>query len=420
MLHFAGAFADLFSRPPTAQVMVDRELSSPIYTYTFLIVHLIALGLLIPRANDVLAVLKRNLWIVGVIVLALTSCLWSLEPEISLRRSFALVGSFALVLALAFGTSPRDYLKALLCVALVFIISTPTIVVLLPTYGKGTGVYAEAWRGITPHKNNLGWVLAISVIVLIYAARLRLTSGRVLLLALPLALICLWMTRSATSYLALLAALCVMGALGVMKRLPEHRAGLSMVLICVLIAAALLADQLTHHLLLALDKNPTLTGRTVIWDRLFQAISERPLIGHGYRAFWESDYAVDLMTISGFFASHSHNGYLDMLLDLGAVGLAVFLAACLEAAARLARSAMRGNLLAEAHLVLMTTCLFIGFSGQVVLRPNTIYFVLISLPVIYASGLSRSRSAGSGFRARPTSFPDLGGGQRARMARSGD
>ena len=368
--------------------MVDRDPAGSIYTYTFLLVHLLALAFLFPRWRCVQAVLQRNVWIVALAVLALLSCLWSLEPIISLRRVFALTGSFALVLALTIQAPPRAYLRLLVRVAVVFIVSTPVIVVLLPEYGKGVGVYADAWRGVTPHKNNLGWMLAISVVLLIYAYRLRVSSRRLVFWATPGAVFCLWMTQSATSYLALLVALIAMSLIGVVKRVRGLRPLLFGSLVCFAAGVALMADQWTQQVLRILGKSPTLTGRTVIWDRLFSAISERPFLGHGYRAFWESDYAVDLMTISGFFAGHSHNGYLDMLLDLGAVGLTILLFACLKASARLAQAAVNGDLIAEAHLVLLLTCLFIGFSGQVVLRPNTFYFILMSMALIHASGLN--------------------------------
>src|SRR5207302_11261286 len=56
------------------------------------------------------------------------------------------------------------------------------------------------------------------------------------------------------------------------------------------------------------------TGRTDVWHYAISNILQRPVLGHGFMAFWRTDPvlsetpSVDLWANT---AAHSHNGYLD-------------------------------------------------------------------------------------------------------------
>src|SRR5262249_50110753 len=75
--------------------------------------------------------------------------------------------------------------------------------------------------------------------------------------------------------------------------------------------------------------DPTFTGRTDIWQFAIDKILERPWLGHGFGAFWETEetvYAPELANIAGnesASASHAHNGFLDLALTTGIPGLAL-------------------------------------------------------------------------------------------------
>jgi O-antigen ligase len=85
---------------------------------------------------------------------------------------------------------------------------------------------------------------------------------------------------------------------------------------------------LNATLIKALGRNPTLTDRTFLWDFLL-GMKTNPIFGTGYESFWLGSR---LQTVWTKFPGipEAHNGYLDIYLDLGLVGillLAVFLIA---------------------------------------------------------------------------------------------
>jgi O-antigen ligase len=78
----------------------------------------------------------------------------------------------------------------------------------------------------------------------------------------------------------------------------------------------------------AYGKELTFSGRTYIWTASVDAIERRPLLGHGVGAlFWQEGITPETAEIwrqVGFPNTHAHNGALDLALQLGLVGLAVF------------------------------------------------------------------------------------------------
>jgi O-antigen ligase len=124
----------------------------------------------------------------------------------------------------------------------------------------------------------------------------------------------------------------------------------------------------------ALTGDPTLTGRTVIWQFALEKISEHPWLGYGFGSFWRVGTGVPSVDEApGFVAKmpHAHNGYIDILLQIGVVGSVLFTAViltCIHLVGRITRRhwhlswfLMTLVLFALLHNLLETT-LFEGFS----------------------------------------------------------
>jgi O-antigen ligase len=71
----------------------------------------------------------------------------------------------------------------------------------------------------------------------------------------------------------------------------------------------------------ALGRDPTLTDRTRIWEVVL-SISTNPILGAGYESFWLGSRLQKVwMVFPGI--NEAHNGYLQMYLQLGFVGLTI-------------------------------------------------------------------------------------------------
>ncbi len=76
-----------------------------------------------------------------------------------------------------------------------------------------------------------------------------------------------------------------------------------------------------------LGKSPDMTHRTDIWRFVFELVSDRPLEGWGFIGVWVPGVEpfAGLIVINGIEYFQAHNSYLEMCLQLGAVGLGLFL-----------------------------------------------------------------------------------------------
>jgi O-antigen ligase len=76
-------------------------------------------------------------------------------------------------------------------------------------------------------------------------------------------------------------------------------------------------------------KDLTFTGRTVIWRGCFRAIREQLWFGYGLGGVWSNPGAQPtkgILSQLGFIVFHAHNGYIELMLHLGLVGLFIWMA----------------------------------------------------------------------------------------------
>ena len=74
--------------------------------------------------------------------------------------------------------------------------------------------------------------------------------------------------------------------------------------------------------------DPTFTGRDEIWRFALDNVAKRPLFGFGFEAFWGMPDLVNAWSYQeswGYRASDAHNGYLNLAVTTGLVGLALSL-----------------------------------------------------------------------------------------------
>lgn len=68
----------------------------------------------------------------------------------------------------------------------------------------------------------------------------------------------------------------------------------------------------------------TFTGRTHIWENVFEHISERPFLGSGFNTFWTPEHIREFSDDMGIGILNAHSVYLDLVLNLGLIGALSF------------------------------------------------------------------------------------------------
>ena len=182
-------------------------------------------------------------------------------------------------------------------------------------------------QGIPGNANLLAFAALIAVIVF----AIQLAERRVALVAgwawLGAALLTLALTRSSTVIVAGLVALVALLVLIVARRLST-RGQLTLYGLTALAAGGLVVVALTlrEQLLDLLGRSGDLTNRVDIWAAVADLSAQRPVLGWGWVSYWAPwvEPFDELVIIKGVRYLQAHNAWLDVLMQLGWVGLVVF------------------------------------------------------------------------------------------------
>lgn len=296
----------------------------------------ITFGLL--AAIGVLFVLNTDAPSLKTLVTPLHLCLvgWMLinvvlseSREVSIQRFVlaASVTSLAVILPLL-PPSQRSFNLCLGGAALLLLVVCYLGVILAPQYSIHSALditeplLAGDWRGSFGHKNVASPVMTILVYVGIYLSAVgSFVMGPAIAL---LAGIFLIFTGGKTSSVLCLAIYALASLVYVTRSLWLKRIICFVPLIVMnLLTVGSVMSPALGSITRALPVDPTFTGRSDIWEFVLAAVAEKPIIGHGYAAFW--DGVTERQTTQGsewaVTAAHSHNSYLDLAVTIGLPGL---------------------------------------------------------------------------------------------------
>lgn len=126
----------------------------------------------------------------------------------------------------------------------------------------------------------------------------------------------------------------------------------------------------------------TLTGRLPLWNVLFRKAADRPIVGYGYGGFWDTRNTEAIQKEVGWQAGHSHNCYIEILVNVGLVGLCLFLmlgATCFFRSVKISVSQNLGAYAILAALLASAAVNALAEVGFVLPREHAIVLGLIAL-----------------------------------------
>jgi O-antigen ligase len=295
---------------------------------------IIALGVivLLRRPRQVGAVLRASAPVLLYFAYCCLSSLWSDYPDVAFKRWFRGLGDVVMVLVILTETDWSSALKRVL--ARVGFMLLPLSVLLIryyPDLGRGYSISGEAmyWTGVTTDKNGLGMICLIFGLgnlwhfIDIYQGREGEERARPLIAYSTLLLIMLWLlweSNSMTSISCFALAAGLMVATGRWPRARRPAVASFLVAAAVAASAFVLFSGGGGGVLQTMGRNPTLTGRTEVWNVVLP-FAQSPIFGTGYESFWLGDRLQRIGDMTSNGIQEAHNGYLEMYLNLGWMGL---------------------------------------------------------------------------------------------------
>lgn len=311
------------------------------------------------------------------VLLALASTAWSQYHSMSLRRGLLLASSTIFGIYFGIRYTRTQQIRLLAFTFAVVEILSVAFALFLPDYGLDHGRHGGAWQGVFYQKNELGRMMVVAALVFLLASkavpRIVRWSGFIG------SLVLLFLSHSVTGVLVLALTI---GCLPLIFLTRTKFTFAVPILIFTTMTACVLGPVFIERraeVLALMHRAENLTGRTLIWQAVIPQIAARPILGYGYSAFWlrTSGASANVVAAIHFVPVHSHNGFLDLLLELGGVGFVIFLASYISQW-RVAVEAFRhsGSLLDLWAVVLLLMILFYNLAESPLLRENHIVWVL--------------------------------------------
>jgi exopolysaccharide production protein ExoQ len=322
-----------FSGPGGVDAMME---GSPVDRIVYLILMIAGLAVVVYRRLHWREIFTSNLLLTCFIVYCAISVAWSDFPFIAFKRWFKSLGDPLMALIILSEASPGAAIATVLrrC-AYVLIPLSIVFIKYFPYLGRGYDPWSGIayYTGVTTNKNMLGYLLLVFGLLFLCTLFTRVvatgsekadrrTDIAIGLLFLGMVAWLIRLANSQTAVIALLVSGGVVMALG-SSIVRKYFGAVALSSIVVLLTLQFTFDIWTLALESA-GRNATLTGRTEIWATVLK-LAQNPLVGTGFQSFWLGDRLERMWaTFPVFRPNQAHNGYLEIYLNLGLIGLLLF------------------------------------------------------------------------------------------------
>jgi exopolysaccharide production protein ExoQ len=326
-IHYSGGPLLVILTNGLSEGEVDNSSDLPIINQLFMVIYSITFCLLLLRWKKVAPVFLKNRLIWILLLLAMFSISWSYSPDLTRTRVIALTGTTMFSLYISTRYSLKEQLYVFGWIFGVIVLTSLLFGVLLPKYGLMSSFHLGAWRGIYNHKNGLGRTMVPSAIVFYILALISQRRRWIFWSLLGGSILLILLSRASSP---LVNFIILIGLLYVLPVLRLNYFFLVPIVLGLLSAVVIFYFLLTNNseqFVGILGKDLTLTGRTNFWPLMIDKIRESPWIGYGFGSFWQGldGPSAYVWNASEFKAPNGHNGYLDLCLDLGLIGLSIYM-----------------------------------------------------------------------------------------------
>lgn len=283
--------------------------------------------------------LRMNFPLIAIIGFMLISVIWSDSIPIALRRWIKV----SLIIPMSFlvlsETNPLEVLLSIF--KKVIYISLPLSLMLIkyfPIYGRTYHPYTGElqWTGIAGQKNGLALLCSFSIIYLFWSllkkAKLqKKIKKEILIIDGSMILLSIYLMMGPQRNIAYSSTSLSILVIGIFQMIFSNiiikkRGNINNKIILALLSLIIFIGSIMpftgkvpiKEIPKLLNRDESLTGRTAIWNTLMPYAHKNLWLGYGYGSFWNSSRREQI-------AVSAHNGYLETILNLGIIGLALFI-----------------------------------------------------------------------------------------------
>ena len=299
----------------------------------FLFLFFSSLVILSKRFDNILSLIRSEKYISIFILLCLLSALWSDYSFISFKRSFQLFVMFLVIVEALVNIAPNVLLKQLKIVVSLYVFYNLYACRFIPA---AIDPVFGTWRGMEVQKNLLAqttlYCLLSSIVCFSFdKTRLAKLYDSILII---ISVLIIYKAHSST----IMIAIAIIVWLGVIFKIETifSRIGIGrtilgvtfLFILCFSVIFLIFSTEIFGLIPGYFGKDLTLSGRVDIWEFAWDDIEKKPLLGYGFATYWimgSSRLEIFASYFEGFKVNEAHNGYIEILLQLGVVGFVSFL-----------------------------------------------------------------------------------------------
>jgi exopolysaccharide production protein ExoQ len=309
------------------------------------IVAVLYVALRLPQFSEIMA--PRALILI-IPAFAVLSILWSQSPADTLKYSLEFALTVVVALVLSASPHPKSVLWGVFLAIAIYVASAMAFGQTVAVGNNGE----TAFSGLSQSKNLLADVAAMGALVSLacFVASIedrRLFRAIVACAAAAMEVYLLLKAHSAGAVLGMAPA--VLAFVFFLALRPARLAVRLIATLFISLAGALVTigygSTFIQDSMALFDKDPTLTGRTYLWNRAADFIAENPVLGTGYNGFWlqgnpDAEGLWLYFKITDRTGFSFHNTLIELLVNLGWVGVFVLGAVAIISAVLLLNRAM--------------------------------------------------------------------------------
>lgn len=326
----------------------------------------------------------------------MASAAWSVSPLDSLIYGAMLTGNIfvahMMVLELGFDETLRIISRIILGLATAGLVAYAVEyqqVFYVDVHERLNIVGSRPLRGFFPHKVMASLYAVVGCVLAAGTFRGRIRGFAIVLLVLFVLL-----TGSSTGIILLVVAAASFGVVVVATRNRLNVYSLITIAAAALAPVVVVVSMASQWILDVLGRDGTLTGRTILWQWGLGVWMERPLLGWGLTAYFNSAEGSLISDVVGSFRDyevpHFHQSFIQTAVDNGIVGLAILLFIVATTAIRSYRACLT-NLFAGGLTTIVLLSVLLAASTSMFIFLNYNHFATFLLIVLYA-GWSFQRS----------------------------
>ncbi len=290
---------------------------------------IIGLAILLKRSVSWSSAAASNSALALFFAYALSSLMWSEIPLATFKQWHRLFGYFVMVFVVFTEKEPEKAWSALF--KRYGYIAIPMSVLFIKYY-PALGRRFSDWNGYATNvgvgddKNSLGFLSMVMILFFVSSFLVKpkkkewLSSvdGKITFVLLAMAVWLLLGSDTSTAVVGVIVGVSVL----LFLEWPVIRRSFTGFLMtaCVIFALGLVFTDLKDTIIDALGEDTTLTGRTELWDDLSK-IPINPILGTGLESFWTGKRLAALWQKHKWHPTQAHNGYYEIYLNLGIIGL---------------------------------------------------------------------------------------------------